>query len=201
MKKRIRFSAALLILALFASCLLSACAAPAQPADDGDPVVAAYGETLLRRSLVDAEKKQMQALSGGKAVSDKDAADQLLLNLIMLDEAKRRGLSVTQEQVDAEFEGQKKNYEEFPEVQQYIDDYCAQAGITLEEYYDAIRDQLPRVMLRQLLRDELGREYCQTHGLEFTKVNPPEKMTKYVQNYLDGLLDTYRKDITYYIDA
>lgn len=194
-----RSLAALLALSALV-CLLAGCAKQ-DAAQEADPVVAAYGETELRRSLVDAVKKNMQALSGAKAVSDKEAADQLLLNLIMLDEAKRRGLSVTQEQVDAEFEGQKKNYESYPEVQQYIDDYCAQAGITLDAYYDAVRDQLPRTMLRQLLRDELGREYCQTHGLEFTKVNPPEEMTKYVQTYLDGLLDTYRKDITYYIDA
>ena len=99
--------------------------------------------------------------------------------------------------VDAEFAAQKKNYEEFPEVRAYIDEYCKSVGITLDGYYAAIQDQLPRVILRQKLRNELGREYCAEHGLEFTKVNPPEDMQRYVENYLEGLLDTYRADITY----
>ena len=77
-------------------------------------------DTEIRQSLVDYEKKNQSALSGGKEVHDRDAVDQLLLNRIMLDEAERLGLSVTQEEVDAEFAAQKKNYEEFPEVRAYI---------------------------------------------------------------------------------
>ena len=53
-------------------------------------------------------------------------------------------------------------------------------------------------MLRQRLRDTLGQEYCQQHGLEFTKVNPPEQMTKYVDQYLDNLLEAHRSEIKYY---
>ena len=68
----------------------------------------------------------------------------------------------------------------------------------LDGYYAAIQDQLPRVILRQKLRDALGEAYCQAHGLTFTKVNPPEKMRDYVQSYLDGLLDKYSAKITYF---
>ena len=69
--------------------------------------------------------------------------------------------------------------------------------ITPEEYYAGIQEQLPLVILRQKLRNELGREYCAEHRLEFTKVNPPEDMQRYVENYLEGLLDTCCADITY----
>ena len=189
-------NACLLLLALICALSLLGCSA-ANEELDADPVVARYRDTEIRQSLVDYEKKNQSALSGGKEVRERDAVDQLLLNRIMLDEAERLGLSVTQEEVDAEFAAQKKNYEEFPEVREYIDDYCETAGITLEEYYAAIQEQLPRVILRQKLRNELGREYCAEHGLEFTKVNPPEDMQRYVENYLDGLLGSYRADITY----
>ena len=191
-----RSRACLLLLALLCAFFFLGCSA-ANEELDADPVVARYRDTEIRQSLVDYEKKNQSALSGGKEVRDRDAVDQLLVNLIMLDEAERLGLSVTQEEVDAEFAAQKKNYEEFPEVRAYIDEYCKSAGITLEEYYAAIQEQLPRVILRQKLRNELGREYCAEHGLEFTKVNPPEDMQRYVENYLEGLLDTYRADITY----
>ena len=189
-----RSHACLLLLALLCAFFFLGCsAAKTEPEADTDPVVARYRDTEIRQSLVDYEKKNQSALSGGKEVRDRDAVDQLLVNLIMLDEAERLGLSVTQEEVDAEFAAQKKNYEEFPEVRAYIDEYCKSAGITLA----AIQDQLPRVILRQKLRNELGREYCAEHGLEFTKVNPPEDMQRYVENYLEGLLDTHRADITY----
>ena len=183
-----RSHACLLLLALLCAFFFLGCsAAKTEPEADTDPVVARYRDT----------KKNLSALSGGKEVRDRDAVNQLLVNLIMLDEAERLGLSVTQEEVDAEFAAQKKNYEDFLEVRTYIDAYCKTAEITLEEYYAAIQEQLPLVILRQKLRNELGREYCAEHRLEFTKVNPPEDMQRYVENYLDGLLDTYRADITY----
>ena len=191
-----RSRACLLLLALLCAFFFLGCSA-ANEELDADPVVARYRDTELRQSLVDYEKKNLSALSGRKEVRDRDAVDQLLVNLIMLDEAERLGLSVTQAEVDAEFAAQKKNYEEFPEVRAYIDEYCKSAGITLDGYYAAIQDQLPRVILRQKLRNELGREYCAEHGLDFTKVNPPEAMQRYVENYLEGLLDTYCADITY----
>ena len=189
-------NACLLLLALICALSLLGCSA-ANEELDADPVVARYRDTELRQSLVDYEKKNLSALSGRKEVRDRDAVDQLLVNLIMLDEAERLGLSVTQTEVDAEFTAQRKNYEDFLEVRTYIDAYCKTAGITLEDYYAAIQEQLPRVILRQKLRNELGQEYCAEHRLEFTKVNPPEDMQRYVENYLDGLLGSYRADITY----
>ena len=145
-----RSRACLLLLALLCAFFFLGCsAAKTEPEADTDPVVARYRDTEIRQSLVDYEKKNQSALSGGKEVRERDAVDQLLLNRIMLDEAERLGLSVTQEEVDAEFAAQKKNYEEFPEVRAYIDEYCKSAGITLDGYYAAIHDQLPRVILRQ----------------------------------------------------
>ena len=98
MIKRIRF-AFLLAAAILALSLLAGCADKKGVQDD-DPVVASYGETEIRRSLVDYEKQNQQALSGGKAVSDQEAVDQLLENLAMLDEAEHLGLSASQEEVD-----------------------------------------------------------------------------------------------------
>lgn len=195
MIKRIRF-AFLLTAAVLALYLLTGCAGK-ESVQDADPVVASYGETEIRRSLVDYEKQNQQTLSGGKAVSDKEAADQLLLNLAMLDEAARLGLSVSQEEIDAAFAAQQQNYETSEDVRAAIGDWCEQTGVTTEGYFAAIREQLPRVILRQKLRDALGEEYCNAHGLTFTKVNPPEKMRDYVQRYLDGLLKKYSAKITY----
>ena len=106
MKKQIR-PAPLLAAAILALSLLAECADKKGVQDD-DPVVASYGETEIRRSLVDYEKQNQQALSGGKAVSDQEAVDQLLENLAMLDEAEHLGLSVSQEEVDEAFAAQQQ---------------------------------------------------------------------------------------------
>ena len=98
----------LCILLLF----LTAC----QKQTSDDPVVATYKDTQILQSEVAYEKENQINVTGDKTVSDADALDQILLNLIMLDEAEQRGLSVTQEEVDAELAGQRKNYEEYEEV-------------------------------------------------------------------------------------
>lgn len=118
----------------------------------------------------------------------------------MLDEAEKLGLSVSQEEVDAMMEYERQSYADVEEFREMIDEYCDKAGVTLEEYYKALEDQLPHYMLRQKLRDKLGKDYCEEHGLQFTKVNPPEKMIKYVDDYLDSLLEKYSRHIHYYID-
>ena len=191
-----RFLTSLLAVAVLAG-LLAGCAEKEAASQEADPVVASYGETEIRQSLVDYEKQNLQALNGNQAVTDREAAEQLILNLAMLDEAGQLGLSVTQEEVDAAFAAQKQNYENSDEVRQYIDNWCEQTGVTIEDYFRAVQEQLSRVILRQKLRDALGQAYCDEYGLTFTKVNPPAEMETYVQNYLDGLLQKYSAKITY----
>lgn len=194
--KNNRLVTSLLALAVLAG-LFSGCAGKEASVQEADPVVASYGETEIRQSLVDYEKQNLQALNGNQAVTDREAAEQLLLNLAMLDEAEQLGLSVTQEEVDAAFAVQKQNYETNDEVRKYIDDWCEQTGVTIDDYFRAVQEQLSRVILRQKLRDALGQAYCKEHGLTFTKVNPPTEMESYVQDYLDGLLQKYSSKITY----
>ena len=194
--KNNRLVTSLLALAVLAG-LFSGCAEKEAAVQEADPVAATYGETQIRQSLVDYEKQNLQAMNGNQTVTDREAAEQLLLNLAMLDEAEQLGLSVTQEEVDAAFAVQKQNYENSDEVRQYIDDWCEQTGVTADDYFRAVQEQLSRVMLRQKLRDALGEAYCKEHGLTFTKVNPPAEMESYVQDYLDGLLKKYSSKITY----
>lgn len=165
-----------------------------------DPVVATFKDKQITQSAVDYEKRGMTVVEGKTAVTDEQAINKLLRNAVMLDEAARLGLSVTQEEIDYELSGQHKNYEEYEEVREIVNDFCENAGITLEQYYTLLEERLPHMILRQKLRDTLGQEYCEQHGLEFSKVNPPQEMLDYVDNYLNGLLDTYRADITYYGD-
>ena len=55
-----------------------------------DPIVASYKDTQIHESLVAYEKQNQINVTGDKTVSDADALDQILLNLIMLDEAEQQ---------------------------------------------------------------------------------------------------------------
>ena len=93
---------------MLAMCLLLLFLTACQKQTSDDPVVATYKDTQILQSEVAYEKENQINVTGDKTVSDADALDQILLNLIMLDEAEQRGLSVTQEEVDAELAGQRK---------------------------------------------------------------------------------------------
>lgn len=99
------------------------------------PVVATFKDKQITQSVVDYEKQNMAVMNGNTSVSDKQALDHLLQNIAMLDEAERMGLSVTQDEVDYELSGQRKNYDEYEEVREIVDSFCKSAGITTEEYY------------------------------------------------------------------
>ena len=90
---------------MLALCLLLLFLTACQKQTSDDPVVASYKDTQIHKSLVAYEKQNQINVTGDKTVSDADALDQILLNLIILDEAEQRSLSVTQEEVDAELAG------------------------------------------------------------------------------------------------
>ena len=125
-----------------------------------DPVLATYKDAEITRSLVDYQKQTMRHLNGAAEVSDKEAVDELLINNIMLDEAETRGLSVSQEEIDAMLQSQHDNYENYEEIRAIIDDYCKEQDLTTEQYFAVLEEQVPRSILRQKLRDALGQEYC-----------------------------------------
>ena len=164
----------------------------------GDPIVAMYKDTPVRQSVVDYHRQSTAVLSGGEEPSEADTIAELLRNIIMVDEAESRGLSVTQDEVDSEIAGQRQNYEDFAEIREVVDGFCAGAGITTEEYYASLEEQMPHIILRWKLRDALGREYCEEHGLDYVNGNGPTEMEDAVNRYLDGLVESHRADITYY---
>lgn len=78
---------------MLALCLLLLFLTACQKQTSDDPVVASYKDTQIHESLVAYEKQNQINVTGDKTVSDADALDQILLNLIMLDEAEQRSLS------------------------------------------------------------------------------------------------------------
>lgn len=117
--------------------------------------------------------------------------------MILLYEAEHRGLGTTEEEIQGSLDNIAQAYE-IPEGKEFMDAYFLEYDLTYDEYIELQKDYLPRVIARQKLRDTIGREYCEEHGLEFTKINPPKEMTDAVDAYIEKLVKSERKHVIYY---
>lgn len=154
-------------------------------------VVAEYGSHKITKGTIDYYRSMQSLGYGGNdgnsqknIVDDKEIANQLILNIILEEEAIRLGLAATDAEIEEMFMAVLQSYE-IPDGKNFIDDYCEGAGITVQEYFDLVLEQLPETITRQKLKDEIGKNYCKEHGIEFTKVNQPEEMKRYVNQRIN----------------
>ena len=180
---------------------------PFRQEDLGGEVLARYKDYEITRSAVDDYLRQMDYLIGDTAdggsvrEGDREIIDSMLKGTILYEEAAARGCTATQEDVDSAMEAIKTSYYENWGGTEDIDEYCAYMEITVEEYFDTLAELLPRTLSRQNLKDAVGREYCEAHGIEFTKMNQPAEIQTYVQNYIDDLFRSHAAEIVYDISV
>ena len=178
------------------------------PRQGGDPtptsslapeeVVAEYkGQPILASQL--AQWRESYRLTGAQPPSDQELLRQLVENLVLEEEATRRGLAATQDEIDDMVQSVKDSYE-LPEGKEILDNYCKDAGITLEQYFDQVREVAPSILARRKLETALGQEYCQEHDLEYTTVNPPEELTEAVDQAIEELIEAQADEIQYFLE-
>lgn len=160
-------------------------------------LVASYKDLKIWKSSIEYEKKLDTLRETPLHESDQEIIDRLIEGQLLLEEAERRGIEVT----DAEVEDMVSWVDQARETEDgraMVDEYCAGLGITLDEYKEMIREQAPRTITRQKVRDAIGQDYCKEHDIEFTKVNQPQEMVDAVNAYIDGLLEAAQPEIVYY---
>lgn len=163
-----------------------------------EKVVAEYkGQPILASQL--AQWRESYRLTGAQPPSDQELLRQLVENLVLEEEAKRRGLAATEGEIDDMVQSVKDSYE-LPDGKEILDNYCKNAGITIEEYFDRIREVSPSILARRKLETALGEEYCQEHGLDYTTVNPPKELTEAVDQAIEELVQVHADEIQYYLE-
>lgn len=168
------------------------------PSLSPEEVVAEYkGQPILASQL--AQWRESYRLTGAQPPSDPELLRQLVENLVLEEEAKRRGLAATQDEIDDMVQSVKDSYE-LPEGKEILDNYCKNAGITLEQYFDQVREVAPSILARRKLETALGQEYCQEHGLEYTTVNPPKELTEAVEQAMEELVQAHADEIQYFLE-
>lgn len=167
------------------------------PSLSPEEVVAEYkGQPILASQL--AQWRESYRLTGAQPPSDQELLHQLVENLVLEEEATRRGLAATQDEIDDMVQSVKDSYE-LPDGKEILDNYCKNAGITLEQYFDQVREVAPSILARRKLETALGEEYCREHGLEYTTVNPPKELTEAVEQAIEELIEAQAGEIQYYL--
>lgn len=173
----------------------------AQDQAPDDPVLAVYKDQMVLRSVVDYQKQTQAALAGvdPATLSDREVVDYLLKNALLLEEAEARGLTPTQEEIEQYLQETVYTAYALPEGKEQIDNYCASAGISFEEYVADLREQAPRFLAKAKLKEVVMEESCQAHGLSYDPMNPPQEAQEAVEAYQDQLLADHQGEITYYL--
>lgn len=175
-----------------------------QPVNDGNTdigIVATYHDQSITAATLEFHKHTRALLLDAPAegYSDSQIIQMLLEDMMLVEEAESRGLAATNEEIEALVQEQRTNYE-IPEVKAYLDEYCLGAEISIEDYFSYVEQIAPSYLSKQKLRNEIGRQYCEEHGLEFTNINPPQEMLDAIEAYIDELFEANKGDIVYYID-
>lgn len=171
--------------------------------DSGKDVVAAvYNGEEIMMSSVEYQRNTGATMAGttaGDQPSNREIIDNIVKNMVMTEEAERRGLTATQEEIDEFLNSTVYASYKIPEGKQDIDEYCASAGLTFEEYVETVREQAPRIIEKAKLERAIAQEYCQKHNIELDELNPPQEVRDAIEDFCTDLLEAHRDDITYYV--
>lgn len=169
--------------------------------DDPDNIVAAYHDNVITKSVIEHQRNMRSLLQDGSAdnLSDYQLVNLLVRNMMIQEEAERLGVSATQAEIDTFIEETKRTFE-YPEVEEAMDEYFRSAGITIDEYFKLLKESAPDLIATEKLRVEIGRQYCEKHGLVFSSNNPSQEMLDAVDAYIEELFEANKDEIVYYIE-
>lgn len=169
---------------------------------DGSLLLAEFRGEKVYQADVEYYHKMNQLFSAddGDTQTTQEILTEILQNVVLFHEAQRLGYAATQEEIDAMVENAALSYS-IPEGKEMIEQYCEAANITVDEYFAYLEAQAPRVIARQKLLNAVGKEFCEEHGLAFTKVNPPKEMVAAREAYIAQLFSQAEDEIIYYTDA
>lgn len=171
------------------------------PTELGDEeTVASYKGIPITKAEVEYNR-DLNNVEGKGDGDAKAAVDRIITGMILLEEAEKKGLLATPDEIQEMVDSVKRSYE-IPDGKQIIDDYCESVGITLDEYIALIEGQAPETIARQKLRNQFDQEYCEKNSIEYGSFSQETyaEITKAYQTYRDELLEKSKEDIVYNIE-
>lgn len=174
-----------------------------QNAENEAQILAVYRDHKITKEVVDYQRDMYVLVNKDTTAADstdKEIVDRLIKGILWGEEATRLGFSVTQDEIEAMVESAERAYS-IPEGKEMLDEYLAGAGITLNEYLEILREQAPRTIARQKMKNEISRQYCEENGLTYTATNTTPEMLEAQDAYIEALFQQRKDEIIYYIET
>ena len=170
-------------------------------ADESLPLAEFHGEKIYQADV--EYYNNINNLSSAEVTNTQTTQEtltEILQNVVLFEEAERLGYTATQTEINAMVDNAKLAYS-LPEGKVLIEQYCEGANITVDEYFEYLKVQAPRVIARQKLLNAVGMKFCEENELTFTKINPPEELVKAQEAYIADLFAQAESEIIYHIDV
>jgi len=165
----------------------------------GSTIVAKYNGIPITAAEVQYQKYilVLKANKDEATINDLDIINQIAERKMINEEAERLGFAATEEEIERAINNVMEAYS-IPEGKEILDPFLVGANLSFDEYISLLRnDELPKTIAKQKLIDAVGMQYCEEHGIEFTKLNPPAELTAAQDKYIADLFEQNKHKIEY----
>ena len=170
---------------------------------DEDGIVAIYKDNIVTTTDVEYYRALIPNIYGDTelpSLKDKSVIDYILNEKILVEEATQRGLTVTEEEIDAFLNYCVFDYYNTTDGKQFYDDYCTAAGMSFEEYASQLREQTPSILLKSKLKDSIAKNYCIENSLDYDEMNYPQDAHDMLDQELNDIFDSHKGEIQYFYE-
>ncbi|MFV9568769.1 SurA N-terminal domain-containing protein [Thermoanaerobacter mathranii] len=160
--------------------------------DKGDMIAEVNGIPIYKNEF--ELRKELTLASGVQT----DNIDDYILQKLIKEKvqeylANKYNVKVSQNEINAYIEKEKKEFNEYPEAKKKLNELIAASGMTEDEYWNTYEKyNAKRILLFSKLNN-----YIIEEGIKSRKLKKAEEMTNDVQNeykrYVDSIIDEYLK--------
>lgn len=129
--------------------------------------------------------------------TEQEILEKYIRKEVIQQEVERRGLTVSEEELNSYTEKQWQAYENVPEIKKLIDEYIEGAGITLAQHKESSKELYRRALLAEKLKDEILSE--RTQKFSGDSQSDGEYFDLFVENLVYGadveIVDSNLKEI------
>lgn len=176
-----------------------------QTSGTGDSVAARYGDFVVTWEEIryQQELAPMRTQKHYQTTDAREIAERLIGGQLALEEAERQGLAATDPEIQEYMQSLRENYETIPEVKAQIDEFCASAGQTLEEYFQTVEEQAYATLTLNRFKSAFYEKWGAEHENE--PIDDPEArqeaMLDAYDAYIATLMEQHKDEIEFYING
>lgn len=174
-----------------------------QTSGTGDSVAARYGDFVVTWEEIRYQQEiaPTRTQKHYQTTDAREIAERLIGGQLALEEAEQQELAATDQEIQEYMQSLRENYETIPEVKAQIDEFCASAGQTLEEYFQTVEEQAYATLTLNRFKSAFYEKWRAEHENE--PIDDPEAwqeaMLEAYDAYIATLIEQHKDEIEFYV--